>query len=284
MSGDQPPITAPAGRARIVSPWTKIDEQEQQRPPLAGSYLGVLGGMGPMAGAAFVMRLVALTPACADQAHIPTLLRNDPRIPDRSQAKIADGESPLASMLQGVYALQTAGAGLIVIPCNTAHFWYDELAAAVSVPILHIVDAVADELARQGVTSGPVGILGTPATLALGLYQEHLARRGYTCLLPDSAQTHQACSTAILAVKANRPELAIRPAQQAIDDMCRQGARAVVLGCTELPLAVPDRYRRTAVPIADSIDALARAAITHRPDRARVIDLQSSMSAAHNVR
>ena len=66
-----------------------------------GCYLGVLGGMGPMAGAAFALRLAALTPADADQQHIPTLLRNDPRIPDRSSAYMAGGENPLPYMVEG---------------------------------------------------------------------------------------------------------------------------------------------------------------------------------------
>src|SRR5690606_2234650 len=130
-------------------------------------YLGVLGGMGPLAGAAFAMRVAALTPAATDQQHVPTLLRNDPRIPDRSDARMRGGEDPLPYMREGLRFLETAGARVIAIPCNTAHLWYDELAAATALPILHIIDAVIDDLRRMGIARGRIGLMGTPATLAL---------------------------------------------------------------------------------------------------------------------
>ncbi|MGE8675042.1 MAG: aspartate/glutamate racemase family protein, partial [Achromobacter kerstersii] len=137
-----------------------------------GCYLGVLGGMGPMAGAAFALRLAALTPAAIDQQHIPTLLRNDPRIPDRSSAYMAGGENPLPYMVGGVRFLEQAGAQLIAIPCNTAHLWYDEIAASTGLPVLHIIEAVIDDLRRLGLPRGRIGLMGTAATLKLGLYQQ----------------------------------------------------------------------------------------------------------------
>src|SRR5689334_8554805 len=125
-------------------------------PAETGGLLGVLGGMGPLAGAAFVTRLVALTPAERDQEHVPVLLCNDPRIPDRSSARLGQGEDPLDSMLRGLRLLEGAGASLIAIPCNTAHLWYEQLAQRARVPLLHIVEAVCDDLERLGV-EGPVG-------------------------------------------------------------------------------------------------------------------------------
>ena len=104
--------------------------------------LGVLGGMGPMAGATFAARVVALTPAARDQDHIPLVLCNDPRVPDRSSARLGQGEDPLPAMLRGLRLLERAGATLVAIPCNTAHLWYDQLAAATSLPVLHIVGRV----------------------------------------------------------------------------------------------------------------------------------------------
>src|SRR5687768_12963046 len=103
-----------------------------------GGLLGILGGMGPLAGAAFAARLVALTPAERDQDHVPALLCNDPRVPDRSSARLGQGEDPLEAMAAGVRLLERAGASLIAIPCNTAHLWYEQLAARTQVPLLHI--------------------------------------------------------------------------------------------------------------------------------------------------
>jgi aspartate racemase len=222
--------------------------------------LGILGGMGPLAGAAFATRLVALTPAERDQDHVPALLCNDPRIPDRSSARLGQGEDPLEAMVAGLQLLERAGARLVAIPCNTAHLWHEQLAARTRVPLLHIVEAVCEDLARLG-AEGPVGLMGTPATLQLGLYQQPLRSRGYEVLVPDEAGRAQ-CVDAIAAVKGNRPEEAFAPAAECIRALIARGARAVVLGCTELPLAVPhDRRAEFDAVLTDSIDALARAAL-----------------------
>ena len=222
--------------------------------------LGILGGMGPLAGAAFAARLVALTPAERDQDHVPALLCNDPRVPDRSSARLGQGDDPLEAMMAGLRLLERAGANLIAIPCNTAHLWYEQMAARTRVPLLHIVEAVCEDLERLGVR-GPVGLMGTPATLKLGLYQAPLRERGFEVLVPDGAGVAQ-CVESIAAVKGNRPRDAFEPAAQCIRTLVARGAEAVVLGCTELPLAIPhERRDGFGAVLTDSIDALARAAL-----------------------
>ena len=225
-------------------------------------YLGVLGGMGPMAGAAFALRLAALTPAGTDQEHIPTLLLNDPRVPDRSTARLGGGEDPLPYMLDGIRRLNASGVRLIAIPCNTAHLWFDALRDASSAPVLHIIEAAADDLARQGLAGARVGLMGTAATLALGLYQQTLERRGHSCIIPTGDEIETLCMASIRAVKRSRMDQAFAPAAECIRRLAARGAEAVVLGCTELPLAVPHALRPgLGVPTTDSIDALALAAI-----------------------
>ena len=103
--------------------------------------LGVLGGMGPLASAQFMLRLTQLTPANRDQEHIPTVLWSDPRVPDRTAAHLAGGADPLPWLLRGIKGLRQAGCGALAIPCNTAHGWYEQMMALAGVPILHIVDA-----------------------------------------------------------------------------------------------------------------------------------------------
>jgi aspartate racemase len=83
--------------------------------------IGVLGGMGPMAGAWFMQRLVSLTPAQDDSEHVPAILVNDPRVPDRVAPILGRGADPLPAMLAGVTRLEAAGAGAVAIACNTAH-------------------------------------------------------------------------------------------------------------------------------------------------------------------
>jgi aspartate racemase len=225
-------------------------------------YLGVLGGMGPLASAAFMDRLTALVPAEVDQEHIPTILWSDPRIPDRTDAKLNGGEDPLPWLVNGASKLKQSGAGAIVIPCNSAHLWFDELSQAVDLPILHIVTAVASNLRRLGIDRARIGLMGASATLKMGLYQGQLEALGYECIMPREEELERYCMRPIRLVKANRVEEAYPLARECIELLRSRGAEAIVLGCTEYPLAVPHARRpELGLPLLDSIDALALAAI-----------------------
>ena len=222
--------------------------------------LGVLGGMGPLASAHFMVRLTELTPAATDQEHIPAILWSDPRVPDRTRGRLAGGADPLPWLLRGVRGLRAAGCGAIAIPCNTAHGWYDDLRAE-GLPILHIVEAAAAGLATLA-PGGTIGVMGTAATLRMRLYQNHLEQRGWTCLVPTEAEMATLVSPAIAEVKAGRVAEAYAPLATAARALAARGAGAVVLGCTEIPLGIKaGPYESLGIPFVDTIDALARAAI-----------------------
>jgi aspartate racemase len=222
--------------------------------------LGVLGGMGPLASAQFMVRLTLLTPATRDQDHIPTVLWSDPRVPDRTAGRLNGGADPLPWLLRGIAGLEHAGCGAIAIPCNTAHGWYDAMRDSANVPILHIVDAAAAELRRIGIMGGRIGIMGTQATLAMRLYQDRLGAQGWDCIAPTQEEMDRLVSPAIALVKANRVGEAYAPLAEVIRSLTSHGARSVVLGCTEIPLGI-EAGPRPGAPIVDTIDALARAAI-----------------------
>ena len=78
---------------------------------------------------------------------------------------------------------------MIAIPCNTAHLWYDQITAATRLPVLHIIEAVIDDLRRLGLPKGRIGLMGTAATLKLGLYQRHLEAQGYECRCPTRTRS-----------------------------------------------------------------------------------------------
>ncbi len=227
---------------------------------MARQILGVLGGMGPLASAHFMVRLTELTPAACDQEHIPCVLWSDPRVPDRTEARLGGGADPLPCLLHGLRGLAQAGCGAVAIPCNTAHGWHEEMAAAGILPILHIVDAAAEELRRRGVPPGPVGVMGTAGTLAMRLYQDRLAARGWSCLVPEPIEMARLVTPAIAAVKAGRIDAARAPLAEAAARLAARGAAAVVLGCTEIPLALREAGG-DGPTLVDTIDALARAAI-----------------------
>jgi aspartate racemase len=240
---------APRGRARYSA---GMDDTAR--------ILGVLGGMGPLASAEFMRRLTLLTPATRDQDHIPAVLVSDPRVPDRTAARVGGGEDPLPALLRGIRTLEAAGAGAIAIPCNTAHGWFEGMQAATRLPILHIVDAAAAELVRLGVARGRIGVMGTAGTLAMRLYQSRLEARGYECLVPTDAEMAAAVTPAIARVKANDVASAYVPLADVARALHTRGAAAVVLGCTEIPLGIA-AGPALPFPVADTLDALARAAI-----------------------
>jgi aspartate racemase len=217
------------------------------------SRLGILGGMGPAAGAQFLARVIALTPAARDQEHIPALLWSDPRIPPRDAAP--GSEDPLPAMRDALEALERAGCDVLAIACNTAHAWHAALAVGRRARLLHIVEATAEEAAAHGLADAPLGLLATPATLRLGLYQARFP----ALILPTAQEMTGLVAPAIAAVKANRLDEARSLAANAAQALAARGAAAILLGCTEFPLALD--AAAAGLPLVDSTDALARAAI-----------------------
>ena len=219
--------------------------------------LGILGGMGPAASAEYITRLIQQTQATCDQEHIPFVLWNEPRVPDRSTSLRNGDDRPLPYLLQGIQVLKDAGCNFIVIPCNTAHFWYDEL-IKFRVPIIHIVDSAAYSLCDAEVNSGTIGIMGTQATIELGLYQNHLT--DWNCIVPTQDEMDNIVQPAIDLVKAGDMVKSHTMLMSVVDSLIARGARAVVLGCTEIPLAVREN-NQNGRPLINSIDSLVKAAI-----------------------
>jgi aspartate racemase len=225
--------------------------------------LGVLGGMGPLASAHFMARLTLLTPAERDADHIPTVLWSDPTVPGRPEAIEGRGPDPLPALLHGVKVLTRAGSGAIAVVCNTAHHWYEPMQRAAGVPILHIVDAAADDLRAAGISPGRIGLMATAATLRMRLYQGRLSTLGWDCIVPDEAQMSDLVAPAIALVKANRVAEAYAPLARVVNNLAERGASVVVLGCTEIPLGIQaGPAAGLDVPVIDTIDSLARASIT----------------------
>jgi len=224
--------------------------------------LGVLGGMGPAASAEFMVRLVAQTPAKRDQDHIPTILWSDNTVPDRSTSMRNGDNKPLPYLLSGIQGLVLTGCNLIVIPCNTAHLWFNEMEKQASwhARIVHIVDSVADALRDANVVDSKIGVMGTQATVELGLYQYRLNKLGWDCIVPTKLEMDTLVQPAIDLIKANQIEAAHLMLMTVIHSLIGRGATAVVLGCTEIPLSVrEDTVQDT--PIINSIDSLVKSAI-----------------------
>ncbi len=223
--------------------------------------LGVLGGMGPLATADFLRKLIEATPAERDQDHVPVIVYSVPQIPDRV-GPILDGThaSPVPAMIEGVRTLEQAGAQGIAIPCVTAHHWYDELCRAATVPIMHVAEASATALRARGV-EGPVGLLATKATLHSGFFQTRLEACGLQVVRATEQELQELVLPAIARVKRNDLPGACTLASQAVAGLLGRGADSAVLACSELPLALAGAEPALIARCVDTLDALARACV-----------------------
>ena len=259
--------------------------------------LGVLGGMGAMATVDFLRKLVEATPAERDQEHIPLIVRFCPEVPDRAAALAGAGPSPQPALVAAAVELAAAGAQALAIPCNTAHYWYDALCAAVPIPILHIVDAALAELQRRGMSpqgrpkgestsaqregcfilpqgrpkgeftsaqregspvSGPVGLLATSGTVHAAVYPQRAPHLHW--IEPSAAELDTLIMPGIHAIKAQRLAEGRALLGAAAEALAARGARVIVLGCTEVPVAldpIADTERLLGVPLLDATAALA---------------------------
>ena len=245
-------------------------------PPVEDRAIGVLGGLGPYAGLDLVRALFDETDAHADQEHLPVALVSYPgRIPDRSTwiADPAGAPSPVPAMMSILRQLDDAGCVVAGVPCNTAHapVLFDALhdgllADGRDLRLVHIVDAIVEHLAEVAPDARRIGVLATDSSLANHLHEIGLRAAGLDALQPPPALQRGVQASIFdpawgLKAQSTPPHPDARAALLvAADAMIADGADAVILGCTELPLAVPDADRG-GVPFVNSTRALARALI-----------------------
>jgi aspartate racemase len=226
--------------------------------------VGILGGMGPEATAAFYTHIIELTDASRDQEHLPVIIYSEPRIPDRTAFLLGQGKSPLPWLLCAAQILEQAGAELISMPCNTAHVFWNEIAASVEVPVLNIIEETTEEIAGTvrpvGDDSRPrIGLIATRGTLGTGLYQGAFEQRGLIPLTPPPEMQGRV-QEVIEWIKADETKKeASFEIGKCVEYLERQGAVGVVLGCTELGLVLD--AEQFEIPVYDSLRVLARATV-----------------------
>lgn len=231
--------------------------------------VGILGGMGPAAGADFARLFVQ---ACADhmrELNIPVSDQAFPEhwlaqvpVPDRSAALESSdpgAHQPLDPMLQAVGKLAALGATTVAVACNTAHAWHGALQERFpQIEVLHVAREVARTLAERGVRE--VGLLATEGTYRAGLYDQALRQAGLVCHTPPPAERGRLMQGIYNGVKVGNLALAHDCFSEVARTLVRRhGLSTLILGCTEIPLvlrAVPDMPR---LELVDPADLLARA-------------------------
>ncbi|MBO9599884.1 MAG: amino acid racemase [Cohnella sp.] len=215
--------------------------------------LGIIGGMGPKATAVFMDKLVDHTAAVRDQDHIDMVVLNHASLPDRTEV-ILSGEKKrfLNAVEKDIRLLEQVGVANIAIPCNTSHYFYQDMQAMTSIPIIHMVDETLQEIARRYETGSKIGVLATNGTLRSGIYRETCAK--YSMRYHDIDDAMQAEVMRIIYEDVKRDNIVSPEKLEAIIfDLIERGeCRCVIIACTEL----------SCIPISEaakahSIDAMA---------------------------
>lgn len=224
--------------------------------------IGVLGGMGPAATCDFYAKLIAATPAAHDQDHLPVVLWSDPRVPDRSEALLEGGPDPTPWLEQGARFLRAAGCELLAVPCNTAHVFVRRLSDSLGIQLVDMVYETARRAEQTGLQGSKVGLLATNGTVHSRLYQDELSRLRIEALLPEDQGVVMAAIRGIKSGKIRERD-GLELARQ-VDGLVARGAKAVVLGCTELPLlltASGEQGREGTLMLLDPTQILAEAVV-----------------------
>ena len=220
--------------------------------------IGIIGGMGPEATLDLFGKVIRHTNASCDAEHIRVYIDCHTGIPDRTRAILNGGESPVPYIVDSAKKLAAMGAEFLLLPCNTSHYFYEEISAGSPVPIVNMIRTTADCLYEQSITC--VGLLATDGTVKSEVYQKHLADKGIATVLPDDEGQQAVMRLIYEGIKANAPCWDAKPINRVLQQLRQAGAQCIVLGCTELPVAF-ERYGIDMTDTVDATDILAKTAV-----------------------
>lgn len=219
--------------------------------------IGIIGGMGSLATCDLFKKIINMTDAKSDQEHIHICIDCNTNIPDRTKAILGGGENPVPEMVRSGVRLQSMGADVLVMPCNTAHYFYDKITPFFDIPLLNMLKETALEIQKRNIKK--VGLLATDGTIKSRVYHTALAEAGIDLVIPSPLKQASVMDVIYKGIKSSNWNIDLSGFHGAIDELFAQGAEILVLGCTELPVAFEifhiDR------PAIDPTAVLAAAAI-----------------------
>jgi aspartate racemase len=230
----------------------------EKRDVHARKTIGIIGGMGPLATVDIFERIVRYTHAQCDQEHIHILVDNLPQIPNRSEHILHDGESPLKYLVRSALRLEMMGADVLLMPCNTAHYFYDDIVKFINIPFINMIEETAKATACEYHEAVQMMLLATEGTCRSGIYEKEFSKYGIQLAIPDEEQQKQ-ITDLIHSIKHGNRKIDPAGIESVLESMKRRGTELFILGCTELPLAfgilnIREKY-------IDPTDVLARCAV-----------------------
>ena len=198
--------------------------------------IGILGGMGTQAGLDFCNKLAIINRGKNDQQYPLFLLYNKSNIPKRPE-NLKKYTNVLKSLVLGCQMLQKNNCKFIVMPCNTAHYWYDDLRKKIKIPIISMPREVFIHTKKNCKKKSKIGILCTEATLKTGIYNKYFDKT-FELVSPGKLLQKKCVNKAIKFVKMGKVKQAEKALRPAVNYLMRIKCKKIILGCTELPIAI----------------------------------------------
>ena len=217
--------------------------------------VGVLGGMGAKATATFYTMLTDAQTVKTEQEYMDAIIYSKTSIPDRTAFILGEsGENPAPSLVAAAVALEKAGADFIAMPCVTAHYFYESIAAAVNIPVINMLTEVAKHTASQGF--GRVGLLATDGTIKARILHDVLEPLNVQVITPNTAQQ----TTLMMHIYSIKHGECVEGKDFAVLEttLAEKGAGAIILGCTELSLV---KNGERCIPYIDVLEVLVNATL-----------------------
>ena len=198
--------------------------------------IGILGGMGTQAGLDFCNKLAKINTGKLDQQYPMFVLYNKSNIPKRPE-NLKKYYNVLDSLVEGCKMLQKNNCKFIVMPCNTAHYWYDDLRKKVKIPILSMPKEVYLDTSKNCKKNSKIGILSTEATLSTKLYNKYFDKN-FNLVSPNKSLQKNSVNKSIKLVKMGKIKEAEKAIRPAVSYLMKIKCKKIILGCTELPIAI----------------------------------------------
>lgn len=230
--------------------------------------LGIIGGMGPLATMELLKKIILLTDAKSDQEHIHILIDNNTSIPDRTSYIVGLGENPLTYLIESAQKLERMGADYLIMPCNTAHYFYKQIVQNINIPFLNMIEETLKYISKTNVSEKKIGLLATEGTGNTGIYDEVFNQYGIKILKP-SKDKQIYVTEFIYDIKKGKENLDLIGFYQTVDELNHQGANVLILGCTELSVGY-DLYKLKGNYV-DPLEILAIQAIDFAGKKQKII-------------
>ncbi len=224
--------------------------------------IGVLGGMGPQASSMLYQKIITYTQnhhgAVQDTDYPPVFINSLP-LYGFDETGIRDDEKVVKQLVEGVKKLELAGSDLVIIACNTVHYFYDEMQNAIDIPIFNIIKETAQRVHHDGINK--VGLLASESTCKLGLYQDKMNPLGIDVILPGQNQQDRLNNIIEQVMGGRQNDADHETLKKIAGSYMNQGAEAVILGCTELPLVM--NRSQTDIRLYNSVEIIVQSAVDY---------------------